>query len=191
MTTRKIRLKRKQEPDKVTSKGTMTFVILILLTIVVFVVGVRLGVARKNSSLQGSSDLRSRGLYYQLKMARTHYHLGDPIEIKLTITNVTASPIPLKFPKNQEFDITVRKEVDLLFAQIPRIVWTLSPTKMVYAEPHVFVLDPGKSREYQATWNQIDRDGRAVSPGNYQIIGNLLADDRPEALVLRGKAEDQ
>jgi hypothetical protein len=189
--TRKVRLKRKDEPEKVTRKGMVVFVVLVLLSLVAFVVGVRMGVARKDAKLLGSADMKTRGLYYQLKMERTNYHLGEPIKVQLTITNISSSPINLKFQKNLEFDLTVRKEVDLLFAQVPKTIWKLSENQMVYADSHDTILDPGKTVSFNGVWDQKDRDGQSVKPGNYQIIGNLLADDRPESLSLRGKTIDE
>lgn len=186
MRTRKVRLKRKEEPQKVTQKGTVLFVALLVLAVVGFVVGVRMGVSRKDAKLSGTSELNRRGLYYQLKMARTSYQLGEPIKIKLTVQNMTSSPVALKFPKNLEFDITVRKEVDLLFAQVPKVVWKMSESQMLYADPHDKILDPGGIEVFEGTWEQLDREGKAVSPGNYQIVGNLL-DERNETLQLRGQ----
>lgn len=191
MKTRKVRLKRKAEPEKVTRKGTILFVLLIVLVVIGFVAGVRLGVARKDSNLLGSSDMKTRGLYYQLKMERTSYRLGEPIKVQLSITNITSKPLPLKFQKNLEFDLTVRKEVDLLFAQVPKTIWKLSESQMVYADPHDVIVDPGKTLSFTGTWDQKDRDGKAVRPGAYQIIGNLLADDRAESLQLRGKTSGE
>jgi hypothetical protein len=189
MKTRKVRLKRKEEPEKVTRKGTIAFVVLLMLCVVGFVVGVRVGVAKKDSSLLGSSDMKTRGLYYQLKMEKTLYRLGEPIKVRLSITNVSSAPIALKFQKNLEFELTVRKEVDLLFAQVPKTIWKLSENQLVFADVHNSVIDPGKTLQFLGTWDQKDRDGKPVKPGNYQIIGNLLADDRPESLALRGKTE--
>ena len=49
MKTRKVRLKRKEEPERVTRKGTLVFVVLLVLAVVGFVVGVRMGISRKDS----------------------------------------------------------------------------------------------------------------------------------------------
>ncbi len=190
MKTRKVRLKRKEEPERVTRKGTLVFVVLLILAVVGFVVGVRMGISRKDSKLTGSSELKTRGLHYQLKMARTSYQLGEPIEIKMSVRNITSSPIALKFPKNVEFDITVRKEVDLLFAQVPKVVWKMSESQMIYAEAHDKVLDAGDTAVFVGTWKQLDRDGKPVTPGNYQIIGTLM-DERSETLQLRGQTADE
>lgn len=190
MKTRKVRLKRKEEPQKVTRKGTVLFFLLLGLIVVGFVAGVRLGIARKDAKLTGTSELKTRGLHYQLKMERTNYQLGEPIRIQLSVHNITSSPIALKFQKNLEFDLTVRKEVDLLFAQVPKVVWKLSESQMIYADPHDSIVDPGQTLSFSGVWDQKDRDGKSVSPGNYQIIGNLLADDRSETLQLRGQTAD-
>ncbi len=191
MKTRKVRLKRKEEPEKVTRKGTFVFLFLIVLCVVGFVFGVRYGVARKDAKLLGVSDMKTRGLYYKLTMEKTSYRLGEPIKVKLSITNVSSAPIGLKFQKNLEFDLTVRKEVDLLFAQVPKTVWKLSENQMSYPDDHTSVIDPGKTLDFNGVWDQKDREGKSVNPGNYQIIGNLMADDRPESLALRGRTEKE
>ncbi len=149
-----------------------------------------MGVSRKDAKLTGTSELNTRGLYYQLKMARTSYHLGEPIEVKLSVRNMTSSPVALRFSKNLEFDITVRKEVDLLFAQVPKVVWKMSESQMIYADPHDKVLAPGDVEVFVGEWKQLDREGKPVSPGNYQIIGTLL-DERSETLQLRGQTAEE
>lgn len=189
MRTRKIRLKRREEPEKVTRKGTIVFVLLLLLVVVGFVFGVRAGLSYKDAKLLGTSDMKTRGLYYQLKMEKTSYKLGEPVMVGLKITNISSSPIALRFQKNLEFELTVRKEVDLAFAQVPKTIWKLSEKQLVYAEPHDQVIAPGGTLDFSGAWDQTDREGRPVKPGNYQIIGSLLADDRPESLSLRGRAE--
>ena len=170
-----------------TRKGIVVFVLLLVLAVVGFIVGVRLGVARKDSKLVNSSDLTNKGLYYQLKMEKTEYDIGEPISVQLSVTNVTSSPIVLNFQKNLEFDLTVRKEVDLLFAQVPKTVWRLSEKQMVYKDNHVLRVDAGKTLTFKGTWDQTNRDDEAVKPGRYQIIGNLLADNRDESLQIKGQ----
>jgi hypothetical protein len=187
--TRKVRLKRRSQPEKVTRKGIFLFAALLVLAVIGFVVGVRLGVERKNVGLSESSDLTEKGLYYQLKMEKTNYDVGEPISVQLTVTNVSSSPIVLNFQKNLEFDLTVRKEVDLLFAQVPKTVWKLSEKQMVYKDNHVLRVDAGKTLTFKGVWDQKNREGDSVKPGRYQIIGNLLADDRTESLQIRGQTK--
>lgn len=189
MKTRKVRLKRRSEPETVTKKGTIAFLVLLVLSVCLFIVGVRLGVSKKDANLVSSSELETRGLYYELKMEKTRYKLGEPINVQLSVTNVTSAPVKLKFDKNMEFDLTVRKEVDLLFAQVPKKVWQLSEVQAVYPDVHFLEIEPGKTQSFSATWNQMDREKKPVKPGHYHIIGNLLADDRPETLQLRGKTD--
>lgn len=189
MKTRKVRLKKRTQPEKVTRKGVMIFVGLLVLAVVGFIFGVRLGVARKDASLTKSSDLKAKGLYYQLKMEKTDYTVGEPVSVQLSVTNVTSKPIILNFKKNLEFDLTVRKEVDLIFAQVPKTVWKLSEKHMVYKDNHVMRVDAGKTMTFKGVWDQKNREDQPVRPGRYQIIGNLLAEDRSESLQLRGQTK--
>lgn len=189
MKTRKVRLKKRSQQEEVTRKGVFIFVSLLVLAVVGFIVGVRLGVSRKDAALNKTSDLKVNGLYYQLQMERTDYEVGEPITVKLSVTNVTPDPIVLNFKKNLEFDLTVRKEVDLIFAQVPKTVWRLSEREDVMKEPHVLRVDAGKTLVFKGTWDQTDRENHSVTPGRYQIIGNLLAEDRQDALQLRGETK--
>lgn len=191
MQTRKVKLKKRSQPDEpVTRKGIAIFVGLLILAVVGFIFGVRLGIARKDATLVNSSDLTTKGLYYQLKMEKTDYNVGEPISVQLSVTNVSSSPIVLDFQKNLEFDLTVRKEVDLLFAQVPKTVWRLSEEQMVYKDKHVLRVDAGKTLTFKGTWDQTDRDDEPVKPGRYQIIGNLLADNREESLQIKGQTNN-
>lgn len=189
MKTRKVRLKKRAKQEVVTRKGIFVFVALIVLAVVGFIVGVRFGISRKDAALTKSSSMKSRGLHYQLQMEKTDYEVREPITVELSVTNVTPDPIVLNFKKNLEFDLTVRKEVDLIFAQVPKTVWKLSERESVMAEPHTLRVDAGKTLTFKGTWDQTDRDKQYVAPGRYQIIANLLADDREDALQLRGETK--
>ena len=61
---------------------------------------------------------------------------------------------------------------------------------MVYKDSHVLRVDAGKTLTFKGRWDQTNRDDKPVKPGRYQIIGNLLAEDRTESLQLRGKTGD-
>lgn len=187
MKPRKVRLKKKHQQEVVTKKGTFLFVLLIVFAVVGFVFAIRYGVAYKDAQLIGSSDLKTRGLYYQLKMERTSYRVGEPIGVQLSVTNITSEPITLIFEKNLEFDLTVRKEVNLLFAQVPKTIWKLSDTQMIVPDPHHLDLEAGQTLTFSGVWNQKDREGSNVRPGQYQIIGHLMAKDRNESLQLRSR----
>lgn len=122
-------------------------------------------------------------------MEKTDYEVREPITVELSVTNVTPHPIDLNFKKNLEFDLTVRKEVDLVFAQVPKTVWKLSERENILPEPHALRVDAGKTLTFRGTWDQTDREKQYVAPGRYQIIANLLADDREDALQLRGETK--
>ena len=120
-------------------------------------------------------------------MDRTDYETGEPIPVKLSVANISPKPVVLSFQKNLEFELIVRREVDLVVAQVPRIVWKLSENYPVLKDFHTLRIDAGKTLEFEAVWDQKNRQNEAVKSGRYQIIGRLLADNHSESLLIRGE----
>lgn len=187
MKTRKVRLKKRSKPEKVTRRGIVLFVGLISLFVVCFVFGLRIGIEKKDAALSQNSDLESRGLYYQLEMDKTDYEKGEPISVKLSVANISPKPVVLSFQKNLEFELIVRKEVDLVVAQLPQVVWKRSDDYPIINEFHTIRIDAGRTMEFEGVWDQTNRQDKAVEAGHYQIIGRLLADNRSESLQIRGE----
>lgn len=191
--TRRVRLKRKasvsgggsEEPRK----GVWLFATLVILAIIAFFVVVRVMVARDQAKLNRTAGLESKGLYFTLEMARSQFAVGEPIDVTMSVRNVTSQPITLKFEVDQEFDFLVQKEMNLLFAQVPMNVWRFSSEEVPKPDPHTITIAPGKVKTFSATWSQKDFKGETVKPGRYIITGYLNALDRKETLQLRGKTD--
>ncbi|MGE0488428.1 MAG: BsuPI-related putative proteinase inhibitor [Vulcanimicrobiota bacterium] len=186
-TTRKVRLKRrapKREVDP--KKAALAFGSLLILCIATFFVVINYVVEQDQSKLNRTADLESQGLYFTLEMDKSRYKLGEPIDVKLSVRNITSSPITLKFDQDQEFDFLVQKEMNLLFAQVPMNVWRFSNKQIPHEDPHSITIPPGKVRVFSGTWEQEDAKGKTVRPGQYVITGYLRAENRNETLQLRG-----
>ena len=99
---------------------------------------------------------------------KTTYKLGEVITLTLTVTNKGGSPLEIAFSSAQQYDflITVGGEE----------IWRWSYGKAFAAVLTEVTLAPSEAVVYQEKWSQTDNQGKAASPGNYQVIGVLTAE---------------
>lgn len=190
--TKKVRLKRRVASDEPEPQSQAKFFVVCLVAVVIlFLLALKFFVWRKQANLNTTANLQSKGLFYKLEMPRTSYAKGEPIDIQLSVRNITSKPISLTFDQDLEFDFLVQSEVNLLFVQVPQDVWRLSadPEHLPKRKPHVITIPPGKEKIFRSTWTQEDYKGKAVEPGRYIISGQLNAKDRQEQLQLRGETK--
>ncbi len=93
-----------------------------------------------------------------------HYPLGQPIEVKLSLTNVSSAPITLD---QYSPEIRVMPRINVNFA--PIVFSTAGGT-----QPRE--LKPNETVSLDFTWDQKDKSGRQVQSGWYNVIfGEITA----------------
>ena len=87
---------------------------------------------------------------------------GAPVPIAIRIGNTADRPIELHLQgRTITFDLAVRRGDSL--------VWILQ----------LRMLAPGEVLELKDTWQQQDRAGRSVGPGEYSVSGTVPTDGAP------------
>ncbi len=104
------------------------------------------------------------------------YAVGQPVELTLAITNSGPDPISITAPSSQLYDFIVLKE--------GREVWRWSADKMFLTVVTRLTIFSGETRAFTERWDQRDRDGRLVTPGNYRVVG-ILVGGEPLGLTAR------
>ncbi len=94
------------------------------------------------------------------------YAVGEPVELTLGVTNPGPDPISVTAPSSQLYDFIVLKE--------GREVWRWSLGRLFAAALTQLTIPPGGTRAFSERWDQRDRDGRPVTPGNYVVMGILI-----------------
>ncbi|MCL6638494.1 MAG: LysM peptidoglycan-binding domain-containing protein [Firmicutes bacterium] len=110
-----------------------------------------------------------RGLRYRLTTNRGVYRPGQPVVMSLIKTNVTDSPVTLRYNTGQRYDFTVRDRQG-------RVVWQWSRGRFFSRETARVVLRPGESQTFTVTWDQRNNNGRLVQTGAYILEGSNVAE---------------
>jgi hypothetical protein len=106
-----------------------------------------------------------------MKLEKTTYKLGEPVNVTLTITNISNETTLLYFtiPCKTNF-VILNKSSETIF----EYYWRIWPTTTAEV-----ILDSGESLTQTLTWNQLEIDdfpsfhSRQVQPGTYYIIGQI------------------
>jgi hypothetical protein len=144
--------------------------------IIAFAVSIPLPEAIAEKEITQGEPLMSKkclnGLELILQTEKAVYQLKEPIAIRLIVTNKTNEVLKLTFSSTQEYDFVVRKE--------DKEIWRWSRDKIFAMMLNEIILEPNESLVYEERWNQLDNEGKLVSPGRYEITGILKT--HPESI---------
>lgn len=169
-------------------KEALVFVITIVGLILVFMIVLRYFVIR-TSPLRANADKRVENLYFSLKMEKTAYSQGEPINLQLGVVNTSSKPVKLEFPTSLDCDFIVEREYDFFFVKIPSPIWKYSAQVGELQRDHSVTINPGQVKIFRATWNQNDFNGQPVKPGRYRITGVMNTKNFKVSLILRSESE--
>jgi hypothetical protein len=97
---------------------------------------------------------------------------GAPVPIAIQIRNTADRPV--------ELHLQGRTVVfDLIVSQHDTVVWRRLEGESVPAILQLRTLAPGEVLELKDAWEQEDRDGRRVGPGEYSVRGEVPTDGAP------------
>jgi hypothetical protein len=97
---------------------------------------------------------------------------GEPVPIAIRITNAADRPI--------ELHLQGRTVVfDLIVSRGDAVVWRRLEGESVTAILQLRLLAPGEVLELKDAWQQVDRAGRRVGPGEYSVSGEIPTDGAP------------
>jgi hypothetical protein len=97
---------------------------------------------------------------------------GAPVPMAIRIGNTAARPI--------ELHLQGRTTVfDLIVSRGDTVVWRRLEGEAVPAILQLRMLGPGEVLELRDTWEQADRTGRQVAPGEYSVRGEVPTDGVP------------
>jgi hypothetical protein len=97
---------------------------------------------------------------------------GQRVTMTLRIVNTGSRPLELHLQgRTVVFDLIVRRGTD--------VVWRRLENEAVHAILQLRTLAPGETLELTDTWDQKDRAGRVVAPGDYAVEGEVPTDGKP------------
>jgi hypothetical protein len=103
------------------------------------------------------------------------YRPGQPVHLRLALTNDAAEPVRLLFPSAQQFDFEVLWEDQRL--------WRWAADRLFAQVTTEDVVEPGQQREYEATWDGRMSDGQPVKAGEFVARGYLTLAGRVEPMA--------
>ncbi len=119
----------------------------------------------------GPAVERTQGdLRLRLAVSKSAFQVGEPIEIRLAVTNAAAVAIPLTWYTGQQSDTFVR--------QRGALIWQWSHDKAFVQVVRESTMAPGERLSYGWMWDQRDLQGRQVEAGTYEISAVLMGAQR-------------
>src|SRR2546428_8990224 len=125
-----------------------------------------------------------RVVQIELRLNKAVYTSKEPVEITLALNNPTTSAVKFQFPTGQMFDFIVSRD--------GQFVWQWSLGRAFTQAFTALILAPRESKVFTERWDQRDARGRAVSPGEYEMVAVFPVGDvevavpaRPETLRVR------
>ena len=127
----------------------------------------------ERSSALGSggsaADQLPSGLAVALSVGRAAIHPGDPLYLRLTVTNPYDDRfLRLVFPTSSTADFRVENADG-------RVVWSLAGERARVPGAIDVVLGPGESRALEEVWLGRSGEGETVEPGSYVAVGVVPA----------------
>lgn len=105
----------------------------------------------------------TREVHSFLSSDKEVYAPGEPVLLRLTVTNESNQPLTFRSSSSQRFDFVVRADnVE---------IWRWSRERMFAMMLTSWRIPPGQSVTYEQTWRQVNNNGERVPPGNYTIEG--------------------
>src|SRR3989442_3009195 len=103
-----------------------------------------------------------RGVQIELRLNKVAYTVGEPVEITLTLSNPAMSVAKFQFPTGQMYDFIVSRD--------GQFVWQWSLGRAFTQAFTALILAPRESKVFTERWDQRDARGRAVPPGEHEIV---------------------
>ena len=122
----------------------------------------------------GEEEVVDFGLRRQVRLVlrveaateRESYVVGETVAMTGTVTNISDQPVTLTFG-GAEFDFAVFKDGVL--------VWRWTHGMVSPAVITTVTLQPGQCKTYAAEWDQEDFFDHPVRPGEYVLVGEVMA----------------
>lgn len=186
------RVNIKKYYDEISAKdrsqgGSKRAWVYLALVALLWIVGIRYFAYLKMQTVSGSYEAEDSTIRYRISLEKKQYVVGEPIEVVLSVKNITERDVVLEFTKELHFDVVVYEMKDYFVAEIPSAIWKYSSEAYPRNKINKVVLNPGESRVYRAIWDQKDFSNQNVGAGEYIISGHLLAKGRDKRVVTRSR----
>lgn len=106
----------------------------------------------------------------ELSVGKGTYAPGEPVVVRLRVTNVASSAIAITTYTGQQSDLIVR--------QRGALIWQWSHDKAFTQVVREATMPPGETLTFAWTWDQRDLQGRQVEPGRYELSAVFMGAQR-------------
>jgi hypothetical protein len=128
--------------------------------------------------LKGNGSSNNQSFVTQLALINVNqqetdtFDFGKPIKMQLTVHNTSDTTSPqVQFPTTRTSDFVV---VD---PNSNAVLWKWSTSQPAFAQTQTtLTFQPGETKTFTVTWNQVGDNGVALNPGTYEARGVLVYD---------------
>ena len=100
------------------------------------------------------------------------FDFGERIEMQLTVRNTSDTTAQVDFPTTRTSDFVVVTQ------NSNAVLWKWSTNQPVFGQTlTTLVFQPGETKTFTVTWDQIGDNGVAMNPGTYEARGVLVYSD--------------
>jgi hypothetical protein len=110
------------------------------------------------------------------------YSLGKPVRVRISGTNKGSTSLMLQWPNSCVYDFAV---IDSTGNEVYRLSRNVVCAQVITEVK----IEPGKTRNYDGIWNQVDNAGMSARPGEYHLRAWLVGQESDNAATIR--LEDQ
>lgn len=103
------------------------------------------------------------------------YRPGQPVQLRLEVTNETGEPVRLLFRSSKKYDFEVLWE--------DQLIWRWSAERVFAQVETVEAFAPGQKQLFTATWDGRLQNGELAKPGEYVGRGYLTVSGRREPMA--------
>ena len=167
------------------TKGDVRTVIIVLALMFVALLGFIRYMNSVNKPTQGvAASTEAGGLYCGLRIYDRSSKM--PIELQMSMYNVSGHPITVKFSKEPALDFIVQRQVNLFFTKIPMEIWRFSDVnnRFYFGPDASMEIMPGEEKVFHGEWNRIDRNGKKVAGTRFVITGNMNIEGDVRSLLV-------
>jgi hypothetical protein len=117
-----------------------------------------------------SAERTAGDVKVQVSVGKDAYAIGEPVTVRLRVTNQASGPIAITMYTGQQYDLLVR--------QRGALIWQWSYDKAFTQVVRETSMPPGETLAFTWTWDQRDLQGRQVEPGAYDISAVFMGAQR-------------
>ncbi len=138
--------------------------------------------------------VKENGLELVLELNKKEIMVGEKLDLKLIVTNISDKSLILHFSSGQIFDfIVVSEPTNAVANEGDRLIWNWAHDKVFTAHTWDLILESGENKTYQIAWDSRNNSGITIN-GEIYIAAQLVSlpggSSEQQRLIINNAAND-